>query len=408
MPSKKINFINKKGINLSGNLELPDVGKAHNIAIFAHCFTCNKNLKAVRHISKALQRKGFGVLSFDFTGLGDSEGEFINSNFSSNLDDLRAAADYLAEQYSAPTILIGHSLGGAAVLAVAQYIDSIKAIATIGAPFSPSHVTHLFDNAKADLAIQEKVDVNIGGRPFTIDREFINDLNAQDPTKVLPNIKQSVAIFHSPQDDIVGIDNAALIYRHLSHPKSFISIDGADHLLSAERDSRYVGEMISQWAERYIDVEVDRGFSQDGDVSVSLNVDDAFTCELFASGHHQLADEPKSYGGKELGPTPYNYLLSGLGACTAMTLHMYAKRKKWPLERATVHLHHDKIHAKDCESCDDETKNSSGLKIDTISRKVELVGDLDQEQRQRLLEIADRCPVHKTLEAEVVVKTSLV
>ena len=401
MPKTSFTFNNAQGQPLCATLELPNVGEPRHYAIFAHCFTCNKNLNAVRHIAQSLQKAGIAVLSFDFTGLGRSEGKFVDTNFSTNIEDLCAAATYLAKTYKAPELLIGHSLGGAAVLAAATKIDSVKAIATIGAPYAPNHVTHLFSQHASDLESDAPIEVDIGGRPFMISKQFFNDLNTYQPETYLPKLKTSIAIFHSPQDSIVDINNASDIYTQLKHPKSFISLDGADHLLTNTKDSLYVGHTISQWASRYLDVDEIENEPTNTDVQVSLHTDNGFTCEVNASGHLLIADEPLSFGGSNLGPSPYDYLLSGLGACTVMTLHMYAKHKKWPLEKVRAHLTHEKRHASDCNNCE-QNKDS---KVDVITREINIIGELNNEQREALLRIADRCPVHKTLESKILINT---
>ncbi len=404
MNIQRLSFSNADGQSLSGVLELPLDSHPHNYALFAHCFTCNKNLNAVRHITRALTANGFGVLRFDFTGLGESEGEFAASNFSSNLSDLECAADFLRREHAAPALLVGHSLGGAAVLAVAGKLASVKAVATIGAPFSPDHVTHLFDDGADEIERSGEAQINIGGRPFRVQKQFIDDLKAQDPHAIVGNLRKALLVMHSPQDTIVGIDNAAAIYTHAKHPKSFVSLDGADHLLSASDDSRYAGSMIASWAARYIDLPHAQSPSTDQQVVASIDDTPGFTVNMQAGRHAITADEPNSVGGNDFGPTPYDYLLGGLGSCTAMTLKMYAQRKKWPLKEVTVHLNHDKIHAQDCE-CDLEG-DASG-RIDRLQRFIEIEGELDAEQRARLLAIADRCPVHRTLEGDILITTEL-
>lgn len=404
MKNQRVSFTNSNGASLSGVLESPPDSHPHNYALFAHCFTCNKNLNAVRHITRALTANGFGVLRFDFTGLGESEGEFAETNFSSNESDLECAAEFLGMEHAAPVLLVGHSLGGAAVLAVASRLSSVKAVATIGAPFSPDHVTHLFDGGADDIERTGEAQVNIGGRPFRVQKQFIDDLKAQDPRATVSNLRKALLVMHSPQDTIVSIDNAAAIYTNAKHPKSFISLDGADHLLSAANDSRYVGDMIASWANRYIDLPQTEKPGTDQQLVASIDDSSGFTVNMQAGRHAMVADEPLSVGGNDFGPTPYDYVLGGLGSCTAMTLKMYAQRKKWPLKGVTVHLNHDKIHAHDCE-CDLE--GDAKGRIDRLQRFIELEGDLDAEQRARLLEIADRCPVHRTLEGDILITTEL-
>jgi uncharacterized OsmC-like protein/esterase/lipase len=397
----KIKFDNNEGLSLSASLEQPVDGRPKAFALFAHCFTCSKNLTAVANISRTLNQHGIAVLRFDFTGLGESEGEFSDSNFSSNVADLMSAYEYLQHNYEAPQIIIGHSLGGSAVLAVASHMDAVRAVVTIGAPADPVHVKRLFKGNIEEIKEKGEALVSIGGRPFKIKEQFVNDLEAVDLKSILSNLKKSMLILHSPQDSTVGIDNARNIYKYAKHPKSFISLDGADHLLSNKKDSQYVGDIISAWATRYIDDKPVESLTTDREVVVRTGMD-GFVTEVMAGDHALLADEPVSVGGTNLGPTPYNLLLAGLGTCTSMTLRMYADRKGWDLKEVRVHLQHDKVHASDCEKCE-----SDNAKIDQIDREIELIGNLSEEEKNRLLEIADRCPVHRTLHNEIHVKTVL-
>lgn len=400
--SKKFTFVNANGEKLSAKIELPSNQAPAAYALFAHCFTCNKNLTAVRNISKALTQKGIAVMRFDFTGLGDSEGDFADTNFSSNIQDLVSAADALAKEYEAPQLLIGHSLGGAAVIYAGSEIPSIKAIATIGAPSSPDHVQNLFESSVDEIEKEEKALVNLGGRNFTIKKQFIDDLQNRKMSEVVEKLRLPLMIMHSPQDTTVGIKNAAEIYQYAMHPKSFISLNGADHLLTNKKDSQYAGNMISEWATQYIDLSKNDELRPEKQVSVRIG-SEGYTTDIIAGKHALRADEPVSVGGNNFGPTPYDLLLASIGACTAMTLRMYADRKKWDLQEVVVHLSHSKEHAADCESCTTETG-----KIDQIERSIKLVGDLDEKQKARLLQIADKCPVHKTLHNEVKVLTSII
>ena len=390
--SIKINFKNTDNFSLSAKLEMPnDSPKAY--ALFAHCFTCNKNLTAIKNISKALNKNGIAVLRFDFTGLGDSEGEFADTNFSSNVNDLIAASDYLKDNYSAPKILIGHSLGGAAVLFAAGKIESIEAVATIGAPASPDHVGHLFGSKIDQINDTESTEVNIGGRSFSIKKQFLDDINSHNAKQIVKALKKPLLIMHSPQDTIVGIENASELYSSAMHPKSFVSLDGADHLLSRKEDSIYVGEIIASWSNRYVSLTTTNGnnasFHRDSMVSVNIGRDKYYT--TIDTGHHQfIADEPIAIGGKNLGPGPFDFLLSALGTCTVMTLRMYADRKKWPLEQVTLHLQMKK-----------------NIEVTTIISHLLLKGELDDTQRNRLKEIAVKCPVHKTMIGHINIKTLL-
>ena len=404
MKQRKVTFPNAQGEQLTGLLALPEDEQPLAYALFAHCFTCSKNLAAAGTIAQALARRRIAVLRFDFTGLGESEGEFAESTFSSDVSDLVAAARYLEQHYQSPRILIGHSLGGAAVLQAAPQIPSVTAVATIAAPAHPSHAGKLFGSAREQIERQGEATVQLAGRPFTIRKSFLDDLEAQKPEQTLHNLKAALLILHSPRDVVVGIDQAALLYQAAKHPKSFISLDPADHLLSRKEDSRYAGEMIAAWAGRFLETTaVAEKLPDVIDNRVTIRTGaEGFYTEIFANGYPLVADEPESYGGSGLGPSPYDYLLAALGACTSMTVQMYARRKEWPLETAVVRLRHEKIHAEDCQHCEEK----SG-KIDRFERELDLKGELSEEQRARLLEIAEKCPVHRTLHNEVLVETRL-
>lgn len=404
MPFKKITFDNKNGETLVARLDLPVDGEMEACALFAHCFTCSKNLKAVSHISNALTDRGIAVLRFDFTGLGESGGEFENTNFSSNVDDLVAAAEFLKENYKAPDILIGHSLGGAAVLQAAAKLNDVSAIATIGAPYDPAHVKHLLEDSIEEIERTGIASVNLAGRSFTIKKQFLDDLDQVRVEQTIRSLKRALIVFHSPVDLTVGIENAAHIFEAAKHPKSFVSLDKADHLLTDEDDSQYVGTVLAAWARKYVSKkESTTSLQEDTEHRVTAYIGkDRYQTHINASGHAIVADEPLSVGGANLGPTPYDLLNASLGACTAMTLRMYADHKKWPLDGVKVVLKHEKVHAKDCEDC--ESKNK---KIDRIERELHLDGPLDEKQRQRLTEIADKCPVHRTLHNEIHVVTTL-
>jgi putative redox protein len=398
MKSLNISFLNSRNEKLSARLDLPEDEQPIAYALFAHCFTCTKNIKAAVNIAAALNREKIAVLRFDFTGLGQSEGDFADTNFTTNVADLVAAAKFLEREYQAPQIIIGHSLGGAAILQAAAKINSLKAVVSIAAPHDPGHVTHLFAMMRDQIENNGAAEVNLAGRRFTIKKQFLEDLEMQQLDTHIKELKTALLVMHSPRDTTVAIDNAAKIYQAAKHPKSFVSLDDADHLLLHEKDSLYVGMMIAAWSRRYIDIpEVKTSAEVVIDNRVTTSTDNqGFFTELFANGHAMMADEPKEYGGTDRGPSPYEYLLAALGACTSMTLQMYARHKKIPLERAVVRLSHQKIHAKDCGHCD-----ATDGKIDRMEREVELIGALDDDQRQRLLEIAERCPVHKTLHSEV-------
>jgi putative redox protein len=400
MSFDKLRFENPEGDELAARLDHPTDGPARAYALFAHCFTCSKDLKAVGAISRALTRHGIGVLRFDFTGLGESEGDFADTNFSSNIDDLVVAAEYLEANYDAPRILVGHSLGGAAVLQAAHQIDSADAVATIGAPYDPEHVTRHLEDALEEIKAQGEARITLAGRTFRIRKQFLDDLAATKMEETIRTLERALLIFHSPVDQTVGVDNARRIFEAARHPKSFVSLDDADHLLTDRADAEYVGTVLGAWAEKYIEPrEVAPG---DDEGQVTTRTEASYRTEIAAGAHALVADEPESVGGTDAGPTPYDYLLAALGSCTGMTLRMYADRKDWPLEEAVVRLSHEKVHAGDCEHCD-----TNGGKIDRIDREVEVRGDLSDEQRERLLEIANKCPVHRTLHSEIDVQSSL-
>ena len=393
MNLQKIIFKNKNGQTLSGRLELPANQHPHSYAIFAHCFTCNKNLTAIKNIGRTLSTNGFGVLRFDFTGLGESEGEFSDANFSGNVDDLIAASDYLTANYQAPALLIGHSLGGAAALFAASQIDSIQAVATIAAPSDPEHVKHLLRSSIEEIEQNGKALVNIGGRDFTIKKQFLDDLEQRTLWATLKNLRKPLLIMHSPQDRIVGIKNAEEIYKAARHPKSFIALDGADHLLMHQNDSNYVGEIISSWAKRYLRTASPSQLPKtEHQVVASLDFEDGFTTQMKVGNHYLIADEPTTSGGNDFGPSPHELVSAGLSACTAMTLQMYAKHKNWRIENVEVHTSHSKT-----VTSSNKENESLSASSDTFQRKIKITGDFDKKQLNRLLQIAEKCPVHKTL-----------
>jgi uncharacterized OsmC-like protein/alpha/beta superfamily hydrolase len=405
MQFKKLEFKNREGHTLSARLDLPVNGKPVAFALFAHCFTCSKNIKAIAHISRALTREGIAVLRFDFTGLGESEGDFAETNFSSNVEDLIAAADFLKSDYQAPQILIGHSLGGAAVIQAAGRIPSSKAVVTIAAPADPRHITQALGSAIQTIKSQGEAEVSLAGRTFKLKKQLIDDLQFINMQESLKNLNKALLVLHSPIDETVAIENAAQIFQIARHPKSFISLDKADHLLTNPQDSLYAGSVIAAWALKYI------GAAQQPDAPDNQRVDSqvitrigksGLVTDIMANGHSLVADEAVASGGTDLGPTPYGYLMAGLGACTAMTLRLYADRKDWSLDSVTVRLNHQKIDAADCEAC--ESKEG---RLDQIERQIELAGALDEQQKDRLLQIANRCPVHRTLKSEIVIQTEL-
>ncbi|HEU0081545.1 MAG TPA: bifunctional alpha/beta hydrolase/OsmC family protein [Bradyrhizobium sp.] len=399
MPNERFQFPGSEGQQLAAALELPEAPPTA-YALFAHCFTCGKDVLAAKRIAVALAAKGIAVLRFDFTGLGSSEGDFANSTFSSNVADLVRAADHLRDTRKAPAILIGHSLGGAAVLAAAVQIPEASAVVTIAAPSDPAHVTGLFADRIGDIRKHGQVEVTLAGRPFQIKREFLDDITEQHLMAHIAGLHKALLIMHAPTDDTVGIDNATRIFVAARHPKSFVALPGADHLLSNKRDGMYAADVIAAWAERYVEaaapeVVIDPG-EQPRDVVVRETRNSKFQQTVSIGPHRLLADEPVAAGGQDSGPGPYDFLLAGLGACTSMTMRLYAERKSLPLERVTVTLKQSKIHAEDCAECDTKI----GM-LDQIERTIAMEGALDAGQRQKLMEIADKCPVHRTLTSEI-------
>ncbi|MGL4724094.1 MAG: bifunctional alpha/beta hydrolase/OsmC family protein [Scandinavium sp.] len=402
MRKQKIEFPNKDGILLSGLLESP--ADPVGYALFAHCFTCGKTLTAATQISHVLVNKGIAVFRFDFIGLGSSEGEFASSNFSSNVEDLLAAADYLSQYHQPPQLLLGHSLGGTAVLAAAARLESVTCVATLGAPADPSHVLKQFKGKLHEIREQGTARVQLAGREFTIRKQFLDDVEAVNISQPLSQLNKALLILHSPRDTTVSLEQAELLYKAARHPKSFISLDTADHLLTNKADARYAASCIAAWAERYLPERaspVEPARPTEGEVVVSM-LDSAFLCDIQTAHHHWQADEQVSSGGAGVGPTPYEHLLSALGTCTSMTLRLYARHKKLALTRLVVTLRHSREHLIDCTDCIDG-KNLA----DRISCDIEVEGDLTAEETARLLEIAGRCPVHKTLQNHINIVTRL-
>jgi putative redox protein len=403
MPTERFQFTGEGGHQLAASLDIPDQ-EPIAYALLAHCFTCGKDVLAAKRIAVALAAKGIAVLRFDFTGLGSSEGDFANSTFSSNVADLVRAADHLRETRKAPAILIGHSLGGAAILAAAGKIPEARAVVTIAAPSDPAHVTGLFGDRIEDIRKHGKVEVSLAGRPFDISREFLDDIAEQNLMTQVTNLHKALLIMHAPSDDTVGIENATRIFVAARHPKSFVSLAGADHLLSQRRDSAYVADVIAAWATRYLDPAVVEQAADLGKAPRQVVVRETraskFQQNVSIGPHRLLADEPVAAGGEDSGPGPYDFVLAGLGACTSMTMRLYADRKSMPLDRVTVTLKHNKIHAEDCADC--ETR--AGM-LDQIDLLIAMEGDLDAEQRKKLMEIADKCPVHRTLTSEIHIVT---
>jgi putative redox protein len=403
MPTERFQFTGSEGQQLAAALDTPE-GDIRAYALFAHCFTCGKDVLAVKRIAVALAAKGIAVLRFDFTGLGSSEGDFANSTFSSNVSDLVRAADHLRETRQAPAILIGHSLGGAAILAAAAQIPDARAVVTIAAPSDPAHLTGLFADRIEDIRKHGKAEVALAGRPFTITNQFLDDIAEHGLMTHVAKLHKALLIMHAPTDDTVSIDNATRIFVAAKHPKSFVSLAGADHLLSERRDAAYVADVVAAWVTRYLDAVASEETADPGEaprqVVVRETRNSKFQQTVSIGPHRLLADEPVPAGGEDTGPGPYDFVLAGLGACTSMTMRLYADRKSLPLERTTVTLSHRKIHAEDCAEC--ETR--AGM-LDQIDMVIAMEGALDAEQRKRLMEIADKCPVHRTLTSEIHIVT---
>ncbi len=395
---KRIQFQSRQGHQLTGDVELPPGGEYRATALFAHCFTCSRNINAARNITRALAEAGFAVLRFDFTGLGQSEGDFSETTFSSNLDDLEDAAAWMAANLAAPQVLVGHSLGGTAVLAVAERLESVRAVTSIGAPLRPDHVLKQFGDQLEEIETAGSAEVNLAGRPFRVRRDFIEDARRHPMEERLGRLGRALLVLHSPVDKTVSVDQAQRIFTAARHPKSYVSLDDADHLLSEAADSRYAGSVIASWAARFL--RVDESEAVEG-VHVSGRTADGFLCGIQSGVHRLVGDEPEAVGGGDDGPTPYDFLSAALGACTVMTLNMYARHKGLPVERVDCGVRHEKTHAADCDDCEGD----SG-KLDTFQREVRIKGDLNEAQRKRMLEIADRCPVHKTLSGNIRINTA--
>lgn len=398
MKTEAITFTGAHGDALAARLELPDT-TPRAYALFAHCFTCSKASRAAVTVARTLAEIGVAVLRFDFTGLGGSEGDFANTNFSSNIEDIIAAADYLRDNHGPPELLIGHSLGGAAILAAADRIPDAAAIATIGAPADVDHIANMFSAEIDEIEREGAATVTLAGRPFTVQRHFLEDIRAQPQKDRIANLNRPLLILHAPTDNTVGVDNASEIFLAARHPKSFVSLDNADHMLSRKEDGRFAASVIAGWADRYLSP-ADIPEQTEGAVSVEETGYHKYQNTIAAGGVHFLADEPARVGGGGTGPTPYDLLAAALGACKSMTMRMYADHKKLPLEGVHVEVRHDKIHADDCHDC-----GSGNARIDEFRVAIRLAGDLTTEQHQRILEIAERCPVQATLTNDVKIRT---
>jgi len=404
MRERAVTFPGALGHEISARLALPADGKVLACALFVHCFNSSEDLEPARHISRALTQSGIGVLRFDFTGRGGSENGRDETSHPSSSQDVIAAAAYMEREIQGPAILVGHSIAGAAVLVAAGHIASCRAVATIGAPYDLTGLDGLFGGTLPDPDAKGDVEALLGGRRFAVSRQLLKDLDSRRMNEILAGLDRALLLFHSPVDEVIDVDNAAKLYTAAPHPKSFVSLDDADHLLTDERDARYVGHVLAAWVGRYMDARPERAQDEaeliaDNEVSATTG-QDGYVTEILARGHALVADEPAAVGGSDLGPTPYDLLAAALGACTTMTLRMYAARKDWPLEEATVRLRHRKIHARDEEACEHRD-----ARLDALEREITLEGPLDDEQRIRLMQIADRCPVHRTLSAGVVIET---
>ena len=378
---------------LAAALEMPE-GPVRAYALFAHCFSCSKDIKAARTVTRALSEQGIAVLRFDFTGLGFSQGDFANTNFSSNVADLLKAAEFLERDYQAPEILIGHSLGGAAVLVAAGSLPSVKGVAVIGAPADAAHVAAQFGDKKKEIEEKGVAEVNLAGRPFTIKRQFIEDLQAQKVTDTVAALKKPLLILHAPLDETVSVENATKIFIAAKHPKSYVSLDTADHLLSKTQDARYAADVIAAWAGRFLGAQkISKAAAPvvKAAASARLIEGEAFATAVSIDGYPFVIDTSAAEGGRDLGPNPTRTLEASIAACSAITMRMYANRKKWDLKSAEVIVRRD----------EGEDAHSARAMVKTIR----LEGDLDAEQRARLVEIAGKCPVHRMLSEPVAIRS---
>lgn len=402
MPTEKITIATEAGHALEGSIELP-TGLVRGAALFAHCFTCTKQSKAAVSVARALANEGIACLRFDFTGLGGSEGDFGRAGFATDVADLVAAAETLLDRFAQPILLVGHSLGGAAVLAAANDLRSEKvaAIATIGAPSDVPHVLQRIDGDIEAIRKEGEGEVTIGGRDFALSRDFLEKVENTDLLEEVGRLKRPLLFLHSPTDDVVGIENASALFGAAKHPKSFVSLEGADHLLLEQADAQFAASVIAAWASRYIPMREDWPMPDQGVVIKTGH--GKFGTEVHTKTHRFIADEPKSYGGDDSGPTPYDLLNAALGTCTAMTMKMYADKKGWPLEGVTVQVTHERNHR---DECDHVEAMKEGRQMQALNRRIELHGDaLDEGQRRKIVEIADKCPVHRTLEGDLHVHT---
>jgi len=389
-----VTFENAEGETLAARLDLPPL--AHNggvpqaYCVFAHCFTCSKDIHAASRVARTLASRGFGVLRFDFTGLGSSDGDFANTNFTSNVDDLVRAAAFLAENHGAPQLLVGHSLGGTAVLAAARRIESVEAVVTIGAPSDPEHVASNFHASLDEIEEKGDAEVTLAGRSFRIKKQFLEDIREQNLGGAIGALDAALLVMHGPLDNTVSIDEAARIYKAARGFKSFVSLGDADHLLTRREDAEYAADLMTVWARKYVKLAAPT--SSGGEPAPEPKavrveeVERPYTNRVRMNQHELVADEPAHLKGNDLGPAPFELLLSSLGACTSITLRMYADRKGWPVERVQVDLTHER-----------EKTDKPGVMFERFVREITIEGDLDDEQRARMIEIANRCPVPRAL-----------
>lgn len=404
--TRKTEFAAAGGEKLAAALELPALppgGKPRAYALFAHCFSCSKDIKAAREIARALRAEGFAVLRFDFTGLGASEGDFANTNFSSNVDDLVRAADFLRDEFEAPSIIIGHSLGGAAAIVAATRIDEVKGVAVIGAPAEADHVALQIGEQRAEIEEKGVATVKLAGRPFTIKKQFLDDLADQNVLACAERLKKPLLVMHAPLDQTVGIENATKIFIAAKHPKSFVSLDTADHLLSNTQDARYAASVLAAWAGRYISDGAEKAPAAKAPASpgalpggavARLDGAEGLTVAMSIDGFPFTIDASLEEGGAALGPNPTRTLEGALAACATMTMRMYANRKGWNVSSIEVRVRR-------AEAEDDHAPH-------VLEKEINLAGDLDEEQRARMLEIADKCPVHRMVTEGVEVRSRIV
>lgn len=391
MATEPFDFTSADGHQLSGRLDLPD-GSPRAFALFAHCFTCTKQSIAAVRIARSLTQRGIAVLRFDFTGLGESGGDFADSTFSGNVRDLMAAVAEMAAKNMAPKLLIGHSLGGAAVLAAAGDLPSVTAVAVIGAPFDVQHVKGQFGDGLATLMDKGEAMVDLGGRPFNMRRSFIDDLEKHDQKSRIAHLHRALLILHSPVDQTVGAENAGAIFQAAKHPKSYVSLADADHLLTRPADAAYAADVIAAWSSRYLGADQELADEMPiDDVVVEETGGGKFQVVVKAGATRFIADEPIAAGGLGSGPAPFDILCAALGACTTMTLRMYARQKNWPVNHLRVRVAH--------------SKDKDQTPPDLFTREITIAGDIDAAQRARMIEIAEKCPVHKTLTSGARIET---